>query len=193
MCRLSSKDFTLQDCSRFLCRSRHVSLVRSSNGATYKHTLINTGFQESQSKIQSRNRCPAPTSLRCSSIRLQRRRPGTDPPILRQRRLGSRGDPLGSRFRAVWSLARGPGRIGHFKGVGGFLGQAGGYSERSRHVRRDLTYLAAQLVNCGQRPDLIQHLVATTLPARSSDSLRICRAGVMSPTPLSRHYDSCNA
>ncbi len=135
MCRFFSKDFALQACNRFSWHSRHVSLVRRSNRQNARAPTIQYWVQENRGKTQSRNEHLAPTSPRCSSTTPQRGRPGVDPLILRQRRLVSRGDPLGSRFRAVGSLARGQGRIGHFKGVGSFLGQAGGHSERSRRVR----------------------------------------------------------
>ena len=58
----------------------------------------------------------------------------TQEPILRLRRLGS-GYPREADSEGFVPLGVGSGRIGHFKGVGSFLGQARGHSERSRRVR----------------------------------------------------------
>jgi hypothetical protein len=95
MCRFSSKDFALQACNRFSWRSRQVSLVRRSNRRNARAPTIQYWFfQENRGKTQSRNGHLAPTSPRGSTTP-QRGRPGVDPLILRQRRLGSRGYPLG--------------------------------------------------------------------------------------------------
>ena len=92
MCTFFSKDFALQACNRFSWRSRHVSLVRRSNRQNARAPTVQYWvLQENQGKIQSRNGHLAPTSPRCSSTTPQRGRPGVDPLILRQRRLGSRG------------------------------------------------------------------------------------------------------
>src|SRR5271157_3587404 len=105
MCRFSSKDFALQACNRFSWRSRHVILVRRSNGQNARAPTIQYYvFQENRGKTQSRNGHLAPTSPRCSSTTPQRGRPGVDPVILRQRRLGFGGISWGADSEGGWPL-----------------------------------------------------------------------------------------
>ena len=142
MCGFFSKDFALQACNRFSWRSRHVSLVRRSNGQNAKAPTIQYWvFQEDQGITQSRNGHLAPTSQRRSSTTSRRRRSRTDLPIMRQRRLGS-GESLGKPIPRGLAAGGRLGSIGRFKGAGSLLGQAGGRSSTTADL---LAYLITLL------------------------------------------------
>jgi hypothetical protein len=102
MCRFFSKDFVLQACNRFSWRSRHVSLVRRSNGQNARAPTIQYWvFQEDRGQNPIAEWVSGANVTEMFLDYVPEKMTKGCQPILRQRRLGSGGNPQEPDFEGV--------------------------------------------------------------------------------------------